>query len=64
MYILQYPLRNNVAGSYGLSNLINEYEIKHKYNTEHGPSGLPKLNLSTNKIMGVHKQGSKKIIII
>ena len=60
IYKLQHPLGNNSSVSYGLSNLINEYDIKHACNTEHDSSGLPILNLSTNKLIGIHKQSSKK----
>ena len=59
VYILQYPLENNIDVSYWLFNLINEYEIKYTFNTEHWSSGLPILNWSTNKIFDVHKQSSK-----
>ena len=64
VYILQYPLENNIDVSYWLFNLINEYKIKYTFNTEHGSSGLPIINFSNNKVIGVHKQSSKKIIII
>ena len=62
IYVLQYPLGNNAAVSYGLSlsNEINNYEIKHTCSTEHGSSGSPILNLSNNKVIGIHKQAAKK----
>ena len=62
IYVLQYPLGNNAAVSYGLSlsNEINNYEIKHTCSTEHGSSGSPILNLSNNKVIGIHKQATKK----
>ena len=59
IYVLQYPLGNNAAVSYGLSNGINNCEIIHTCSTEHGSSGSPILNLSNNKVIGIHKQGSK-----
>ena len=64
VYILQYPLENNIDVSYWLFNLINEYKIKYTFNTEHGSSGLIIINFSTNKVFDLHKQSSKKIIII
>ena len=60
IYILQYPLGEKASVSYGLSTGIDNYEIKHICSTEHGSSGSPILNLSTNKVIGIHKQGSKK----
>ena len=59
IYTLQYPLGNNAAVSYGLSNGINDYEINHTCSTEHGSSGSPILNLSNNKVIGIHKQSAK-----
>ena len=61
IYVLQYPLGNKAAVSYGLSlsNEINNYEIKHTCSTEHGSSGSPILNLSNNKVIGIHKEGAK-----
>ena len=59
IYVLHYPLGNKAAVSYGLSNGINNYEINHTCSTEHGSSGSPILNLSNNKVIGIHKQGSK-----
>ena len=42
IYVLQYPLGNNAAVSYGLSNGINtNCEIIHTCSTEHGSSGSP-----------------------
>ena len=61
IYVLQYPLGNKAAVSYGLSlsNEINNYEINHTCSTEHGSSGSPILNLSNNKVIGIHKKGAK-----
>ena len=62
IYILQYPGifgDNKVAVSYGI---LKERELKEKHNfhhycwTEYGSSGSPILNLSNNKIIGIHKQ--------
>ena len=59
IYVLQYPLGKTAAVSYGLSIDIDNYEIKHLCSTEHGSSGSPILNLTNNKVIGIHKQGSK-----
>ena len=59
IYILHYPLGNKASVSYGLSLDINDSEIKHLCSTEHGSSGSPILNLSNNKVIGIHKKGSK-----
>ena len=59
IYTLQYPLGNNATVSYGLSNGINNFEINHTCSTEHGSSGSPILNLSNNKVIGIHKQSVK-----
>ena len=59
IYTIQYPLGNNATVSYGLSNGINNFEINHTCSTEHGSSGSPILNLSNNKVIGIHKQSVK-----
>ena len=41
IYVLHYPLGNNAAVSYGLSNEKDKYEINHSCSTEHGSSGSP-----------------------
>jgi len=61
IYILHYPYGKKASVSYGLSNGLVNYEIEHTCCTEHGSSGSPILNLSNNKVIGIHKQGSKKI---
>ena len=40
-------------------NEINNYDIKHSCSTNNGSSGSPILNLKNNKVIGIHKQGSK-----
>ena len=60
VYTLHYPLGKNGAISYGLSIDINNYQIKHTCSTEHGSSGSPILNLSNNKVIGIHKQAHKQ----
>ena len=61
LYILQYPFGDKAQVSYGKLIDINSYEIKHICNTEHGSSGSPILNLSNNKVIGIHRQSSDNI---
>ena len=58
LYILQYPQGRNASVSYGLLSSIDNNEIKHICSTENGSSGSPILNLETNKVIGIHKEGS------
>ena len=58
LYVLQYPQGGNAAVSYGLLTSLDKYEIKHICSTENGSSGSPILNLKTNKVIGIHKEGS------
>ena len=58
LYVLQYPHGNNAAVSFGLLIFLDKYEIKHTCSTEKGSSGSPILNLETNKVIGIHKEGS------
>ena len=57
IYLLQYP-GNNIMVSYGVLTKINNYDILHKCSTEKGSSGSPILNLNTNKVIGIHKEGT------
>ena len=57
-YIIQYPKGDKAAVSYGIIQYINNYEIVHLCSTESGSSGSPILNLTNNKIIGIHKEGS------
>ena len=56
IYILHYPngLNTSVSFGYGIE-VVNEFDISHKCNTEPVSSGGPILNLSTNKVIGIHK---------
>ena len=61
IYVLQYPNGKNASVSYGILrsfNEIKESEIRHSCSTEKGCSGSPILNLETNKVIGIHKEGS------
>jgi V8-like Glu-specific endopeptidase len=54
-------MHSEASISYGTGvELINEYDIKHKCNTDYGSSGGPILNYSTNKVIGIHKGSVKK----
>ena len=59
IYILHYPNASNASVSYGkgieFSSNDNNFDIEHKCNTLHGSSGGPILNLSTLKVIGLHK---------
>ena len=60
-YILHYAMGNKAEVSYGKLIEINSYDIKHICNTMHGSSGSPILNLSNNKVIGIHKQSSDDV---
>ena len=68
VYVLHYPsffAQDKVAVSYGIIKQINENEkndFDHYCCTTKGSSGSPILNLSNNKIIGVHKLASKDLI--
>ena len=59
IYVLHYPNGKNASVSYGLVNSIEQKEIKHTCSTLYGSSGSPILNLETNKVIGIHKEGMK-----
>ena len=60
IYILHYPMGNEVKVSYGYGiKEKNKNNIIHKCKTANGSSGSPILNLSTNKVIGIHKSFSK-----
>ena len=62
IYIIQYP-ENKLSVSYGILDNIYEdkkYNFKHKCNTKGGSSGSPILNINNNKIIGIHKEGTKQ----
>ena len=65
IYILHYPNSQNAAVSYGNGIAYDEnkskFDIQHKCNTLEGSSGGPILNLSTNKVIGIHKRCIQKI---
>ena len=56
IYIIHYPFKNEISVSYGKgSTKENDFDIIHKCETNKGSSGSPIFNLSTNKIIGIHK---------
>ena len=59
IYILQYPNGNNSSVSFGFINNIKDCNIYHFCSTETGSSGSPIINLFNNKVIGIHKEGSK-----
>ena len=59
IYIPQYPNGDKAAVSYGIIKKINGYNFNHYCCTENGSSGSPIINLLNNKIIGVHKEGTK-----
>ena len=59
IYILQYPKHEKVYVSYGIirsreANIEFRHKICHYCSTDHGSSGAPILNISTNRIIGIH----------
>ena len=61
IYVLHYPKGKNACVSYGLLNAFDESkksDIQHTCSTQDGSSGSPILNLETNKVIGIHKEGS------
>ena len=56
IYILHYPRGEKSAVSFGMGfKKSNNYEFKHLCNTESGSSGSPILNLTSNKLIGIHR---------
>ena len=63
-YIIQYPkilTDQKAAVSYGIIKEIDEYDIMHLCCTESGSSGAPILNLSNNKVIGIHRESSLQL---
>ena len=63
-YIIQYPkilTEQKAAVSYGIVKEIDDYDIIHFCCTESGSSGAPILSLSTNKVIGIHRESSIKL---
>ena len=58
IYNISYPKSELASVSFGLLKKIDKYTIKHFCSTEEGSSGSPILNLSNNKVVGLHNAGS------
>ena len=56
IYIIQYPLGEKAGVSYGIINIIDEFNLEYYCNTELGSSGSPILNIANNEIIGIHKE--------
>ena len=63
LYVLQYPNMDKASVSYGILNSIQDYNINHTCSTEKGSSGSPILNLSNNKLIGIHKLPQNLILM-
>ena len=60
IYMLHYPKRNNIVVSYAQSPEINDSQINHKCNADHGSSGSPILLINNQKLIGVHSGSYEK----
>ena len=59
IYIIQYP-EGKLSVSYGVIEKISEsqkHNLIHKCSTKGGSSGSPILNITNNKVIGIHKEG-------
>ena len=64
IYILQYPGGKKLGVSYGILKEIDKdkkYNFNHLCCTEGGASGSPIMNLTNNKVIGIHKGAVKSI---
>ena len=62
IYIMQYP-EGKLSVSYGIVEKITDeqkYNFNHLCSTKKGSSGSPILNISNNKVFGIHKKSSVK----
>ena len=63
IYLLQYP-EGKLSVSFGLLDGIlsdNKFSFNHSCSTKSGSSGSPIINLSTKKLIGIHKGGIQDI---
>ena len=63
IYIIQFP-ENKLSVSYGILSEIYEdkkYNFNHKCSTRGGSSGSPILNINSNKLIGIHKEGNTNL---
>ena len=59
IYNISYPNGDKSSVSYGILKSITDFDLTHLCCTEKGSSGSPIFNLKNNKIIGIHKEGSK-----
>ena len=62
IYLLHYPQSEEIFVSYGIIKKVEKKifcDFDHLCSTERGSSGGPILNLSNNKIIGIHKAAIK-----
>ena len=63
IYLLHYPFGSEIRVSYGrgfTKKENNNFDMIHKCKTNFGSSGSPIFDLSTNKLIGIHKSYLKK----
>ena len=63
IYIPQYLYGDRAVVSYGIIKIIDGYNINHYCCTDSGSSGSPIIDLLNNKIIGIHKQGRRDLLI-
>ena len=61
IYIPQFPLGKKIKNARGIIKNIDEYEFTHLVSTEHSSSGSPIFLNDSKKVVGIHKQGHKKL---
>ena len=63
IYLMHYPREEDISVSYGIIKNIKLdklYEFSHYCSTEKGSSGSPILDITNNKIIGIHKGSENK----
>ena len=61
VYLLQYPKNEKVSVSYGIIkgiDLSNNFDISHLCSTKEGASGSPLMNITSKKLIGIHRGAS------
>ena len=61
VYLLQYPKNEKVSVSYGIIkgiDLSNNFDINHLCCTKEGASGSPLMNITSKKLIGIHRGAS------
>jgi len=57
IYNLHYSKKGKACVSYGILKEITNFNLFHLCSTEKGSSGSPILNMESNKVIGIHKEG-------